>query len=114
MESFGKRLLKLRKERGLTQQQLGDVVGVGKVTISRYERHGREADYETLLKLAKYFDVSIDYMLGRISTPRPWAEPPRHILVDDLDDERASKAEDYVRLLRLEYQNTIAKKDTGS
>lgn len=111
MDIFGKCLLELRKEKGLTQQQLGDIVGVGKVTISRYERHGREADYATLLKLARYFDVSIDYLLGRISTRRPWAEPPRHIRIDDLDEERAHKAEDYVRLLRLE--NKHMEKERG-
>lgn len=102
MEMFGKRLLHLRREKGLTQQQLGDIVGVGKVTISRYEHHSREADYVTLLRLAEYFDVSVDYILGRITMRRPWAEPPRHIRVDDLDEDRIRKAEDYVRLLRLE------------
>lgn len=113
MEAFGKRLHKLRKEKGLTQQQLGEIVGVGKVTISRYERHGREADYETLVKLAQYFDVSVDYLLGCVSTPRPWADPPRHVPVDDLDEERACKVEDYVRLLRLEYQKQLSEKGAG-
>lgn len=113
MEAFGRCLLKLRKGKGLTQQQLGDIVGVGKVTISRYERHGREADYETLVKLARYFDVSVDYLLGRISTPKPWAEPPRHVRIEDLDEERARKVEDYVRLLRLEYQKQLSENGTG-
>lgn len=113
MEAFGRCLLKLRKEKGLTQQQLGDIVGVGKVTISRYERHGREADYETLVKLARYFDVSVDYLLGCVSTPRPWTEPPRHVPIDDLDEERARKAEDYVRLLRLEYQKNLSENGAG-
>ena len=34
-------------------------------TVSRYENLEREADYETLIKLADYFDVSLDYLLGR-------------------------------------------------
>lgn len=104
MNMFGKCLCELRKKRGLTQQQLGDIVGVGKVTISRYENNCREADYQTLIRLAQYFDVSIDYLLGRISTPQPWTDPPRHIRIDDMDEERARKVEDYVRLLKLEME----------
>lgn len=39
-------------------------------TISRYETGKREADYKTLIQLADYFDVSIDYLLGRTDLPK--------------------------------------------
>lgn len=39
-------------------------------TISRYETGEREADYDTLIALADFFDVSIDYLLGRTDNPR--------------------------------------------
>lgn len=39
-------------------------------TISRYETGQREADYKTLIAFADYFDVSIDYLLGRTENPK--------------------------------------------
>ena len=62
---FGERLKELRKQKKLTQQQLGDVVHVSKVSISGYERGERSPDRETLTALADYFGVSTDYLLGR-------------------------------------------------
>jgi transcriptional regulator with XRE-family HTH domain len=59
------RLQKLRKERNISQLKLALDLNMNQNTISRYENMQREADYETLIKLADYFDVSIDYLLGR-------------------------------------------------
>ena len=39
-------------------------------SISRYENHEREADYETLIRLADYFNVSVDYLLERTDNPK--------------------------------------------
>lgn len=59
------RLKKLRKMRRISQLKLAMDLNMNQNTISRYENHEREADYETLIKIADYFDVSIDYLLGR-------------------------------------------------
>lgn len=59
------RLKELRKKKGLSQQRLAMELNVNQNTISRYETGEREADYKTLIMLADYFDVSIDYLLGR-------------------------------------------------
>ena len=64
MVDLGKRLKDLRKEQGLTQQQVADRVWVSKAMISSYELSTRAPSYEVLIKLSKLFGVSTDYLLG--------------------------------------------------
>ena len=59
------RLKKLRKKRNISQLKLALDLTMNQKTISRYENMEREADYESLIKFADYFDVSLDYLLGR-------------------------------------------------
>ena len=59
------RLKKLRKARKISQLKLALDLNMNQNTISRYENMEREADYETLVKFADYFGVSLDYLLGR-------------------------------------------------
>ncbi len=63
------RLKKLRKERNISQLKLALDLNMNQNSISRYENSEREADYETLIKFADYFDVSLDYLLGRTDEP---------------------------------------------
>lgn len=64
------RLKELRKKRHMTQQRLAIELSMSQNTISRYETGEREADYKTLILLADYFQVSIDYLLERTNDPR--------------------------------------------
>lgn len=59
------RLKDLRNERNISQLKLALDLNMNQNTISRYENMEREADYATLIRLADYFDVSLDYLLGR-------------------------------------------------
>ena len=59
------RLKYLRKMRKISHLRLALDLNMNQNTISRYENLEREADYETLIKFANYFDVSLDYLLGR-------------------------------------------------
>ena len=59
------RLKELRKTRKISQLKLALDLNMNQNTVSRYENLEREADYETLIKIADYFDVSLDYLLGR-------------------------------------------------
>ena len=59
------RLRSLRKKRKISQLKLAIDLNMNQNSISRYENCEREADYETLIKFADYFGVSIDYLLGR-------------------------------------------------
>ena len=59
------RLKELRKERKLSQLKLAIDLNMNQNTVSRYENLERQADYATLIKFADYFDVTLDYLLGR-------------------------------------------------
>ncbi len=59
------RLAALRKEKKIPQLKLANDLNMNQNTISRYETMEREADYKTLIKIADYFGVSLDYLLGR-------------------------------------------------
>ncbi len=59
------KLKELRKEKGISQLKLAMDLSMNQNSISRYETEERQADYETLIKIADYFNVSVDYLLGR-------------------------------------------------
>ena len=62
---LGYRLKILRKENGLSQNDLGKLLGVSKVSISNYEKGTRIPSMDVFLMIMKVFNVSADYMLGR-------------------------------------------------
>lgn len=68
------RLRELRLKRGMTQTQVGDLIGVSCVTIGRYEAGEREPSNAKIAALADYFGVSVDYLLGR-DEEQPQAAP---------------------------------------
>ena len=61
----GQRLKALRKEKNLSQQALGDALGITKVSICGYENGTRIPSLETFVMLADFFGVTTDYFLGR-------------------------------------------------
>ncbi len=63
------RLRLLRKQRKISQLKLAMDLGMSQNNISRYETGEREADYRTLIMIANYFNVSIDYLLERTDNP---------------------------------------------
>lgn len=67
-EAFIKILSTLLEEKNITQRELADKINVTEVTISRYLSGERSPRIEIVNKIAEYFDVSIDYLLGRVDT----------------------------------------------
>jgi transcriptional regulator with XRE-family HTH domain len=82
MKSLEYRLKKLRNEKGVTQQELGDYLGVSRSTVAGYETGKRKPEYDTLHKLANYFNVSIDYLLGNTDERSP-ADKIKKAISDD-------------------------------
>jgi len=64
MQNFATRFRALRKERGLTQKAIGEVLGVGERNIGYYESSVHYPDFKGLLFIAEYFQVSLDYLVG--------------------------------------------------
>lgn len=70
MSEFPERLLELRKASGLTQKQLAIESNLSEVGIKSYERNIREPAYRQLISLADFFNVSLDYLVGRSDNPQ--------------------------------------------
>ena len=68
MVKIAERLQELRKEKKVTQQAVANYLGINARTYQYYEGNDHRPDYETLIKLADYFEVTTDYLLGRSET----------------------------------------------
>ena len=64
---FGKKLKELRLELGISQRKLGEMLSVCNQTISFWENGSREPDLDMLVLIAKFFDVTVDFLLGNAS-----------------------------------------------
>jgi len=65
MESkFKERFKLLRAENNLSQSKIANILNVGRQTVVNWETRGSEPDYNTLIKIANYFKVTTDYLLG--------------------------------------------------
>ena len=62
---LGLKLKELRKEKGLTQKQVAEILKVDSSTVRKWELSLREPNLSSLIKLADFFEVSTDYLLGR-------------------------------------------------
>lgn len=65
MITIGKKLKKLRKAEGLTQQQIAEKLNVNRVNYTRYETDVSRPDYETLLAIADFYDITLDELFDR-------------------------------------------------
>ena len=101
------RIAELRKEKGLTLQQVADAIGVGNNTISRYENGKREPKLETWLRLADFFDVPVSYLQGTSDIKDPLSK----MEVDDLkrSGQEAMWLEEDAEKLLENYSSTSAK-----
>ena len=68
-KNFSERLIELRKARGVSQLALAQALNIGKSAVSMMEKGERAASIEVLYSLADYFDVSLDYLVGRSDDP---------------------------------------------
>lgn len=60
-----KNLRSLRLKKGISQQALGNIIGISQQSVNKYENHDVEPDIRTLIKIADYFGVTIDFLVGR-------------------------------------------------
>ncbi len=66
-----KRIRDLREDKDLSQKQLSEILNVSQATYSRYESGYLDIPSEALIKLAKFYKTSADYILGLSNTPTP-------------------------------------------
>ena len=85
------KLRSLRIEKNLKQAQVAEKVGVNKSAISAYENDLRQPSYDVLVKLAKLYKVSVDYLLGM--------KPARTLDVSELTDEEIAVLDSLIAML---------------
>ena len=92
MVNIGERLRALRNERGITQTELSKRIGLSKAMISSYELEQRQPSYAALIKLATYFRVSTDFLLG--------LEKKRTVSIDGLREQEIEVVVKMIDVLR--------------
>jgi len=65
-----KNLKILREEAGISQKALAESIGVSQQSINKYENHNIEPDIETMIRIADYFNTSVDYLIGHTDVRR--------------------------------------------
>ena len=70
MSTFQERLISLKKEKQVLQKDIANAIGVTARNYQRYEKGEQRPTLPIVIKLADYFDVSIDYLVGRTDNPK--------------------------------------------
>ena len=84
----------LREEKGVSQEKFGAMFNLSQQSIYKYETHGIEPDITTLIKMADYFDVSVDFLIGNTDIRRRFEET----VPSDLNAGEANLVSQYRRL----------------
>ena len=92
MGNFQNIFKRLRTSSGLTQAEIAEKLGISRSTIGMYETGAREPDFETLEKIADFFNVDIDFLLGRTDKTTMLPETAGHYYLNDETREIAQEA----------------------
>ena len=101
METFGQRLKLLREEKKIVQKEIAALLDVSQSTIGKYESDQRTPTPDAIIKLAMFFEVSTDYLLGvsEIRNPLQTEYP-------DLPDEAIKAIEEFKNYIKQKYNKT--------
>lgn len=94
----GERLRDLRKNRGYSRRELAEFIQIGEANIQRYESGESDAISENVLKIARYFNVSTDYLLGLSDTPASYSND---LTVDELAALAAWRRGDRIEAIKV-------------
>lgn len=97
---IGERLQELRKDKGVSQAELAKLLGVSHYTISSYECNRSDPDDKIKILIAKYFNVSVDYLLGLINEPLSFKRETNLLyLPSGFNNEDIHELENYIRYI---------------
>lgn len=105
MAQFDKILKLLRNEKNMSQQELADALGISKSSINMYERGERQPNFEILEMIADYFNVDIDYLLGRTTKTTKIIKPntiAAHFDGDEYTEEELDKIKEFAAFVKTQ------------
>lgn len=119
---LGHRLKKLREERGLLQKDVAKILNISTSAYGYYEQNKRDPDTTTLQILARFFNVSTDYLLGLSDIRNPYKKTSNKTTnnkndsynIDDLSPESKKELEKFIQLLKLKDEMDKTKDETSS
>lgn len=104
---IGKKIKELREIKQITQEELAKYLGVAPQTVYKYEKEINEPDLKTTSKIAEYFNVTTDYLLGRTDNPDMLNEPIQiaasmkdGLDISDMDDDEKKFINDFIKMVR--------------
>lgn len=107
---LGFRLIELRKEKNMTQEKIAKALNIAQSSYSLYEKEKRSPDYDTLQKLAAFFNVTTSYLIGETDVKHAPTTDQNNSMYhhkvdgyDDLDAEDQKRVQEYIALLKLKY-----------
>ena len=101
---IGERLNELRKDKGMTQQELGELLSVSKYTISSYENDKTSPDDHNKVLLAKIFDISLDYLCGLVDVPVSYQRGKNDMEIPkDFGQIQLDHIQEYIEFLKYNY-----------
>ena len=107
---FGQRLREARKNRGLEQQKLAEMVGLPPSSISHFESGSRKPSFDNLRALAQKLDVTTDYLLGRVEhMDRVEGAQRLHRHLGALSDKDVQTVESFIAMLKSQSSATTKK-----
>lgn len=103
---LAERLTLLRKQKNLSQYKLAEILGFSRGLIANYEQGRREPDYNTLLTFATFYNVTIDYILGRTNDQSVDFTPSKAEFAliqnfNNLTSESQEELSRYIELLKI-------------
>lgn len=96
---IGQRLREIRKGKGITQDELAKLLKVRKTTISAYENDKIDPVDNSKVQIAKFFNISLDYLLGVIDKPIPYFNERMILLPEHTQEKHKKFIEEYIRFV---------------
>jgi transcriptional regulator with XRE-family HTH domain len=105
---FPERLKALRKEKKLSQENMGSLLGITRQAYGKYEKNESEPDIATINKLASFFKVSNDFLLGRSDDPTPksnaaeeLSDPKLNIFFKEIKEESPERQQQLMKIWNI-------------
>jgi transcriptional regulator with XRE-family HTH domain len=107
---LGKRIKRLREKNNLNQLEFSKILNISNTTLSQYEAGNRTPSDVIKEKVADYFNVSVDYLLGRTEKCNSEVEiskkdEPNSLDVSNLPEEAIKQIEDYIEFVKQKYNS---------